>query len=175
MTVYIAGRQTGKTSFLIHESARTGAIIVAPTCQMVSHIDHLACKYGFKIPPPITVNEWLRRISGKWSNYPQKYLVDELQIVLHQMNVDIATLDTNFKEVVRIFGVKETCCTKCAHKDVCQFKEEYSAAQAAVDDVSVNLPTKDEHTNRHIRLHDIPWIEPVELKCKHFSPNVAVR
>ena len=29
MTVYIAGRQTGKTVFLIQQSARTGAVIVA--------------------------------------------------------------------------------------------------------------------------------------------------
>lgn len=31
MTVYIAGRQTGKTVFLIQQSARTGAVIVTPT------------------------------------------------------------------------------------------------------------------------------------------------
>lgn len=77
-----------------------------------------------------------------------------------------------------MFGVKETCCTKCAHKDVCQFKEEYLAAQAAVDNVSVNLPAKDERVNRCIDLRNIPWIEPVELKCKHFipaGPNVAMR
>ena len=108
----------------------------------------------------------------------QKYLVDELQSALHQMNVVMATLDTNSKEMVHMFGVKETCCTKCAHKDVCQFKEEYLAAQAAVDNVSVNLPTKDERANRYINLRNIPWIEPVELKCKHFisaAQNVAVR
>jgi hypothetical protein len=104
--------------------------------------------------------------------------VDELQSALHQMNVVMATLDTNSKEMVHMFGVKETCCTKCAHKDVCQFKEEYLAAQAAVDNVSVNLPTKDERANRYINLRNIPWIEPVELKCKHFisaAQNVAVR
>lgn len=98
--------------------------------------------------------------------------------VNHVSEVVMATLDTNSKGMVHMFGVKETCCTKCTHKDVCQFKEEYQAAQAAVDNVSVNLPAKDERANRYINLHDIPWIEPVELKCKHFipvGPNVAMR
>lgn len=175
MTVYIAGRQTGKTLFLIRESARTGAIIVAPTYQMVNYIDKMARDFGLKIPPPITTVDWIKMMPHKRD---QKYLVDELQSALHQMNVVMATLDTNSKEMVHMFGVKETCCTKCAHKDVCQFKEEYLAAQAAVDNVSVNLPTKDERANRYINLRNIPWIESVELKCKHFisaAQNVAVR
>lgn len=175
MTVYIAGRQTGKTWFLIRESARTGAIIVAPTYQMVNYIDKMARDFGLKIPPPITTVDWIKMMPHKRD---QKYLVDELQSALHQMNVVMATLDTNSKEMVHMFGVKETCCTKCAHKDVCQFKEEYLAAQTAVDNVSVNLPAKDERVNRCIDLRNIPWIEPVELKCKHFipaGPNVAMR
>lgn len=175
MTVYIAGRQTGKTLFLIRESARTGAVIVAPTYQMANYIDKMARDFGLKIPPPIVTVDWIKMMPHKQD---QKYLVDELQSALHQMNVVMATLDTNSKEMVHMFGVKETCCTKCAHKDVCQFKEEYLAAQTAVDNVSVNLPAKDERTNRYINLHNIPWIEPVELKCKHFIPaaqNVAVR
>lgn len=175
MTVYIAGRQTGKTLFLIRESARTGAIIVAPTYQMANYIDKMARDFGLKISPPIATVDWIKMMPHKRD---QKYLVDELQSALHQMNVVVATLDTNSKETVHMFGVKETCCTKCAHKEVCQFKEEYLAAQAAVDNVSVNLPAKDEHANRYINLRNIPWIEPVELKCKHFisaAQNVAVR
>lgn len=67
-----------------------------------------------------------------------------------------------------MYGVKETCCTKCAHKDVCQYKDEFLAAQQAVDEVTVHLPTKEENTARMIRLRDISWIDPVELKCSHF-------
>lgn len=116
MTVYIAGRQTGKTLFLIRESARTGAIIVAPTYQMANYIDKMARDFGLKIPPPIATVDWIKMMLHKRD---QKYLVDELQSALHQMNVVIATLDTNSKEMVHMFGVKETRCTKCAHKDVC--------------------------------------------------------
>ncbi|WP_418747945.1 hypothetical protein [Frisingicoccus sp.] len=106
--------------------------------------------------------------------HDKTYLVDELQMVLHQLNVKAATLDKNYEEMVRMFGVKETCCTRCSHRDVCQYKEEYLAAQHAVDEVSVHLPTKDENSARMIRLRDIPWIEPVELKCRHFQQNTGV-
>lgn len=174
MIVYITGRQTGKTTHLIRVSAKTGAVIVAPTYQMVSYIDQMARKLGLKIPPPISVVEWAQMVARKQVDPDQRYLVDELQMVLHQMNVDVAMLSENYKEEVRMFGVKETCCTRCSHRDVCQYKEEYLAAQHAVDEVSVHLPTKDENSARMIRLRDIPWIEPVELKCRHFQQNTGV-
>lgn len=174
MTVYIAGRQTGKTIYLIRMSAKTGAVIVAPTYQMVSYIDQMARKLGLKIPPPISVVEWAQMVARKQVHSEQRYLVDELQMVLSQMNVEAATLNEDYKEEVHMFGVKETCCTRCSHRDVCQYKEEYLAAQHAMDEVSVHLPTKDENSARMIRLRDIPWIEPVELKCRHFQQNTGV-
>lgn len=106
MTIYIAGRQTGKTVFLIQQSARTGAVIVAPTCQMVGYIDRMARDLGLQIPPPITVADWIRGLVGQREDRDKTYLVDELQIVLNQLNVETATLDENYKEMVRMFGVK---------------------------------------------------------------------
>ena len=174
MTVYIAGRQTGKTTHLIEISEKTGAVIVAPTYQMVRHIDQMARELRLRIPPPVSVVDWVKMVARKQADPEQRYLVDELQMVLHQLNVKAATLDKNYEEMVRMFGVKETCCTRCSHKDVCQYKEECLAAQHAVDEVSVHLPTKDENSARLIRLRDIPWIEPVELKCRHFQQNTGV-
>lgn len=174
MTVYIAGRQTGKTIHLIRVSAETGAVIVAPTYQMVKYIDQMAREFGLKIPPPISVLEWAQMVARKQVHSEQRYLVDELQMVLSQMNVEAATLNEDYKEEVHMFGVKETCCTRCSHQDVCQYKEKYLAAQHSVDEVSVNLPTKDDNSVRSIRLRDIPWIEPVELKCRHFQQNTGV-
>lgn len=55
-----------------------------------------------------------------------------------------------------MFGVKETRCTRCSHRDVCQYKSEYLAAQTAVDEVSVRRPSKDDESISSIRLHDIP-------------------
>lgn len=173
MTVYIAGRQTGKTTYLIRISAKTGAVIVAPTYQMAKYIDQMARELGLDIPRPISVLEWAQMVAGKQVHPEQRYLVDELQMVLNQMHVETAMLNEDYKEAVRMFGVKETCCTRCSHKDVCQYKEEYLAAQHAVDEVSVYLPTKDENSARMIRLRDISWIEPTELKCRHFRQDTG--
>lgn len=173
MTVYVAGRQAGKTVFLIQQSARTGAVIVAPNSQMVRYIDSIARDLGLRIPPPITVSDWIRGMAGSRKDPGKSYLVDELQMMLHQLNVKAATLDKNCEEMVRMFGVKETCCTRCSHRDVCQFKAEYLEAQHAVDEVNVHLESKDENSARMIRLRDISWIEPVELKCKHFQQNTG--
>lgn len=117
MTVYIAGRQTGKTVFLIQQSARTGAVIVAPTYQMVGYIDRMARDLGLQIPPPITVADWIRGLVRQREGHGKTYLVDDLQMMLHQLNVEASTLDENYKEMVRMFGVKETCCTKCSHRE----------------------------------------------------------
>ena len=87
MTVYIAGRQTGKTVFLIQQSARTGAVIVAPTYQMVGYIDRTARDLGLQIPPPITVADWIRGLVRQREGHGKTYLVDDLQMMLHQLNV----------------------------------------------------------------------------------------
>ena len=124
MTVYIAGRQTGKTVFLIQQSARTGAVIVAPTYQMVGYIDRMARDLGLQIPPPITVADWIRGLVRQREDRDKTYLVDELQMVLNQLNVETATLDENYKEMVRMFGVKETCCKLLyAIFDICELAD----------------------------------------------------
>jgi hypothetical protein len=198
MTVYIAGRQTGKTSRLVRESAITGAIIVVPTYQMAEHTLWTAKQLNLKIPEPITVTDYIYRLAKGGLGKTQKYLIDELQMMLCQMNVETATLNPkstitvdysvegfqkflegliDFKNTKKgecdMFGVKETCCTKCGHRDVCQYKEEYLAAQAAVDEVSVNLPSKGDKPVKSIRLRDIPWIEPTELKCRYFHQSTG--
>lgn len=42
-----------------------------------------------------------------------------------------------------IYGVKETQCTRCGHRDVCSLKEEFLEAQKAVDEVYVSRPCED--------------------------------
>ena len=39
-----------------------------------------------------------------------------------------------------IYGVKETQCTRCGHRDVCSLKEEFLEAQKAVDEACVSRP-----------------------------------
>lgn len=125
MTIYVSGRQSGKTTFLIRQSADTGAVIVAPTCQMARYIDSMARDLGLQIPPPVTVADWIRGLVRQPKDHDKTYLVDELQMALHQLNVKAATIDRNYEEMVRMFGVKETCCTRCSHNMMLDYALEY--------------------------------------------------
>ena len=99
MTIYVSGRQSGKTTFLIRQSADTGAVIVAPTCQMARYIDSMARDLGLQIPPPVTVADWIRGLVRQPKDHDKTYLVDELQMALHQLNVKAATIDRNYEDV----------------------------------------------------------------------------
>jgi len=61
-------------------------------------------------------------------------------------------------------GVKETRCTRCDHLPICSLKEQFIAAQKAVNDVNVPLGGNSIKGLRHFG-----WIKPVELECVHFT------
>lgn len=69
------------------------------------------------------------------------------------------------------FGVKETQCTRCGHREVCSLKTEFLEAQKAIDEVYVSRPCEDGKKVSMIRVRDIKHIEPVELRCKHYIPS----
>lgn len=94
-TFYSMTRRSGKTTMLINESAKTGAIIVVPTHVMASYIVLQAKKLNLKIPDPITVQNYVDILRSDGLFTEQKYLIDELQMVLAAMNVKIATIDRN--------------------------------------------------------------------------------
>lgn len=62
-------------------------------------------------------------------------------------------------------GVKETMCTRCAHRTVCKNTETFLAAQKEVDKVTIT------RESTVWDLSDIPWIRPVELVCKNYMEN----
>lgn len=72
------------------------------------------------------------------------------------------------------YGVKETQCTRCGHREVCSLKTEFLEAQNAIDEVYVSRPCEDGKKVVMIRIRDIKYIEPVELRCKHYMPNTGV-
>ena len=84
-TIYIGERQSGKTTMLIEMSEKTGATIVV----------------GKKIPVPITVTNYIRLLASGGLGKSEKYLVDELQMMLSAMNVEAATVDCDCIEVLR--------------------------------------------------------------------------
>lgn len=90
MNIYISGRQFGKTTMLIKESAKTGATIAVATYHMAKYVQDMAAQMSLEIPEPVTYAEIFRTYrEGK----TKRYLVDELQMMLSQLNIDICTLD----------------------------------------------------------------------------------
>ena len=100
MKIYSAERGVGKTTALIKESAKTGAIIVVASYRRVNHTVGLAKRLGLDIPEPITVTNYLKLLVCGGFNKEQKYLVDELQMMLSQMNVKTSTVDANCIESI---------------------------------------------------------------------------
>lgn len=100
-TIYIGERQSGKTTMLIEMSEKTGATIVVATYPMAKYIQLLAAQMGKKIPVPITVTNYIRLLASGGLCKSEKYLVDELQMMLSAMNVEAATVDCDCIEVLR--------------------------------------------------------------------------
>lgn len=90
MEIYISGRQCGKTTMLIKESARTGAMIAVATYTMVNYVVGMAKQMGLDIPQPVTYADIFRNFR---ENKTKRYLVDELQIMLSQLNIDASTMN----------------------------------------------------------------------------------
>lgn len=88
--VYIDPRQSRKTAMLISRSAKTGATIAVATYQMAKYVSDQAKLMGLDIPEPVTYAEIFRNYR---ENKTKRYLVNELQMLLHQLNIDAATLD----------------------------------------------------------------------------------
>lgn len=100
-TIYIGERQSGKTTMLIEMSEKTGATIVVATYPMAKYIQLLAAQMGKKIPVPITVTNYIRLLASGGLGKSEKYLVDELQMMLSAMNVEAATVDCDCIEILR--------------------------------------------------------------------------
>lgn len=100
-TIYLGERQSGKTTMLIEMSEKTGATIVVATYPMGKCIQMTAAQMGKKIPVPITVTNYIRLLASGGLGRSEKYLVDELQMMLQQMNIEAATVDCDCIEVLR--------------------------------------------------------------------------
>lgn len=128
--IYVGGRQSGKTTMLVQESARTGAIIVVPTYQICCHVVIVAEKLGLKIPDPITTTHYIQILAHGGLERTQKYLVDELQTMLSQMGVETATMDEGSVSAFRPFYVPDGYSTRQLISDeiasLCSDKKENS-------------------------------------------------
>lgn len=74
------------------------------------------------------------------------------------------------------YGIKETQCTRCSHREICSLKGEFLAAQEAINEAVLHHERKKDEAVSMIRIRDIKYIEPVELRCKHYAiPTGAIR
>lgn len=89
-TIYMGGRQSGKTTTLIKESARTRAVIAVPTYHMAMYVQYMAGELGLDIPAPVSYDQMFQRCTTDRST---RYLVDEAQALLRHMNVDAVTMN----------------------------------------------------------------------------------
>lgn len=69
-------------------------------------------------------------------------------------------------------SMKGIMCADCSHQDVCSLKDQFIAAQKAVDEVSVNLGC-DGNKMSFKRLCDFNWIKKMKLECIHFIPKAS--
>lgn len=101
MIIYTGERGSGKTTMLIELSEKTGATIVTATYPLAKYIQMMAVQMGKKIPVPITVTNYIHLLSNGGISKSQKYLVDELQMMLSVMGIKAATVDN---ECLRVLG-----------------------------------------------------------------------
>ena len=97
MKVYVSDRQTGKTTKLIRESAKTGAIIATDSCHTATYIKYLAKQIGLTIPEPVTYQAMIKDYMNKKT---KRYFIDELHMMLLQLGVGIATLDSGYAKLM---------------------------------------------------------------------------
>lgn len=99
MKLLIKGRQTGKTTGLIHTSEATGYNIITADKTSARNIEKMANDLGCKIPRVLTVDEVKNPIDLDVS-VERKFLVDNAEIILEDalknyLGVNIAVAAIN--------------------------------------------------------------------------------
>lgn len=97
----LGDRQSGKTTELIKESARTGAYIVVSCKNEARDVFRLSKELGLNIPYPLTVNEMIYESPSSYI-FQKGILIDNLErilcclfnyITIHTATVDCTALD----------------------------------------------------------------------------------
>lgn len=66
--------------------------------------------------------------------------------------------------------VKETLCTKCEHRNVCKYKEDYLKVVESVYNASVCFKDKDgKHCMKKVTYYD--FIGEIKIPCKYFTTS----
>ena len=65
-------------------------------------------------------------------------------------------------------GVKETLCTRCAHREVCSHKQDYLDILKAVENATVTSDTPDGKITSKKVVH-YNFISDISVKCKFYQ------
>ena len=63
--------------------------------------------------------------------------------------------------------VKETLCTRCAHREVCIYKQDYIDIIKAIENATVTQDTPDGITSKEVTQYD--FISGISVSCKYYS------
>ena len=63
--------------------------------------------------------------------------------------------------------VKETLCTRCAHREVCIYKRDYIDILKAIENATVTQDTPDGITSKKITQYD--FISGISVGCKYYA------
>lgn len=65
-------------------------------------------------------------------------------------------------------GVKETLCTRCIHREVCTYKQDFLDIIEVVENASVTRDTPDgEITSKKVIHYD--FVSEISIGCKHYQ------
>ncbi len=71
----------------------------------------------------------------------------------------------------------EISCAKCGHQAVCSFKEDFAAAQRAIEQLKIQphgMVCYGNDTDPGIPVRNLDWLS-ITPRCKHFCSLAAVR
>ena len=74
-------------------------------------------------------------------------------------------------------GVKETLCTRCTHREVCAYKQNFLDIVKAIENASVVRDTPDEKITSK-KVIDYDFISEISVGCKYHqigSPPISYR
>ena len=63
--------------------------------------------------------------------------------------------------------VKETLCNRCAHREICIYKQDYINILKAIENATVTQDTPDGITSKKVIHYD--FISGISVSCKYYS------
>lgn len=70
-------------------------------------------------------------------------------------------------------GVKETPCTRCAHRTVCKHKDDFLKAVQAVNEATVHEHEDSSNRVKMTKVINYDCVSDISVTCRYHQPEVA--